>query len=184
MIYISSDLHFSHFNIIKYCNRPFKSIGEMNDVLIKNINSVVGPNDIFYHLGDFCFGDKYDYIAHLVSRINGKKIFIRGNHDKIKILDRLKEDNLIDSWHDVLGVSINGQYIWMSHYPHLSWDGSARGSWHCFAHVHGRLNGKETGLSMDVGCDTHNFYPWSFEQVSVKMAELKQKMDAEKLVVI
>lgn len=176
MYAISADLHLAHYNIIKYCNRPFKTIAEMNDTIIKNFNSVIKPDDIFYNLGDFCMGDNYDYIASLIKRLNGRKIFIRGNHDKIKILNQLKEDKLIDDWHDVLGVSINGQYCWLSHYPHLSWDRAAHGSWHFFAHVHGRLNGKEPGLSIDVGCDNFNYFPVSFEQISAKMENIKERL--------
>ena len=57
-IWFTSDTHFSHCNIIKYCNRPFKDVDEMNKILIQNWNNVVRPDDIVWHLGDFALGDK------------------------------------------------------------------------------------------------------------------------------
>lgn len=80
-IFITSDHHFNHINIIKYCNRPFKDVNEMNKELIKKWNGVVKPNDIVYHLGDFHLGHK-DEIKRVVSQLNGKIFLIRGNHDR------------------------------------------------------------------------------------------------------
>ncbi len=81
MIYFISDTHFNHKNIIKYCNRPFDSIEQMNETLINNWNSIVSVDDIIYHLGDFALGSK-ELILDIVNRLNGSKYLIRGNHDK------------------------------------------------------------------------------------------------------
>ena len=81
MIYFISDTHFNHTNIIKYCNRPFKDINEMNETIIKNWNELVTNDDIVYHLGDIAFGIKEDAID-IISLLNGKKYIVRGNHDK------------------------------------------------------------------------------------------------------
>lgn len=80
MIYFVSYTHFNHKNIIDYCNRPFNSVDEMNNVLIQNWNATVSNNDIIYHLGDFALGRK-DTIMEITSNLNGKKYLIRGNHD-------------------------------------------------------------------------------------------------------
>ena len=56
MIYVISDTHFSHNNIIEYCDRPYKNTLEMNQDIIKKWNSVVTENDIVFHLGDVGFG--------------------------------------------------------------------------------------------------------------------------------
>lgn len=81
MIYFISDTHFHHSNIIKYCNRPFKDINEMNETIISNRNSSITKDDIVYHLGDFCLSND-DEIKSIFNRLNGNKILIRGNHDR------------------------------------------------------------------------------------------------------
>lgn len=81
MIYFISDTHFYHSNIIKYCNRPFKDVNEMNETIINSWNSVVKNDDTVYHLGDFCLSSD-DEIKSIFNMLNGNKILIRGNHDR------------------------------------------------------------------------------------------------------
>lgn len=76
-----SDTHFGHTNIIKYCKRPFINVEVMNQYLIDAWNSVVGKQDTVYHAGDFGFGPK-EFIADIVSQLNGNIILVEGNHDK------------------------------------------------------------------------------------------------------
>ena len=77
-IYLIADTHFNHDNIIKYCDRPFSDIEEMNSTIISNSNSVVDKDDIVYHLGDFILGDN---ISDFINKLNGKIYLVRGNHD-------------------------------------------------------------------------------------------------------
>lgn len=79
-IFVIADTHFCHKNVIEYCNRPFRSVEEMDEALIKNWNETVSNNDVVIHLGDLGLGKK-EYIAGIVSRLNGKKILVMGNHD-------------------------------------------------------------------------------------------------------
>ena len=79
-IFLISDSHFGHKNIIKYCNRPFDNVEDMNSILIKNWNSVVDNEDYVYHLGDFGLGTKDELIA-IGNKLNGHKILVMGNHD-------------------------------------------------------------------------------------------------------
>ena len=80
-IYLISDTHFGHENIIRYCNRPFASVEEMNEVMIENWNKTVRPQDIVYHLGDVYFGERgRDCLRHLM----GRKRLLLGNHDNGK----------------------------------------------------------------------------------------------------
>ena len=91
-IWICSDTHFNHFNIIKYCNRPYATIKEMNDALIKNWNDCVDDNDIVFFLGDFCFArpsEAFEVTKRLTSALKGYKVIVKGNHDfkKLKYTD-------------------------------------------------------------------------------------------------
>lgn len=80
-IFIYSDPHFGHKNVIKYANRPFSSINEMNSQLIKNFNKVVGHDDVVYILGDFSFLNTIS-TAEILKSLNGYKFLIKGNHDR------------------------------------------------------------------------------------------------------
>lgn len=79
-IYFTSDNHYGHHNIIRYSNRPFSSIDEMNETMINNHNSVISKDDLVYHLGDFAL-DEARYTKPIISRLNGINILIPGNHD-------------------------------------------------------------------------------------------------------
>ena len=87
-IWVTSDTHFNHANIIKYCNRPFSSVEEMNETIIANWNKVVSERDIVYHLGDFALGDK-SLIPNILRRLNGCIKVIMGNHDNLDIMLKL-----------------------------------------------------------------------------------------------
>lgn len=78
--WIISDTHWHHKNIIEYCNRPFSSVEEMDNTMIKKWNSVVGKDDIVWHLGDFAMGTK-EQITQIVEQLNGRIYLILGNHD-------------------------------------------------------------------------------------------------------
>jgi len=84
-IYIISDTHFFHYNIIGYCGRPFKSEKEMNTTMIKRWNSTVKEEDLVIHVGDVILSNKTKYFAELIQKLNGRKILVRGNHDRKSI---------------------------------------------------------------------------------------------------
>lgn len=83
-VFLISDTHFGHSNIIKYCGRPFQSAEEMDEALINNWNSVVSKEDKIYHLGDVGF-KSFSKLAYIFSRLNGTKVLIKGNHDNFKL---------------------------------------------------------------------------------------------------
>lgn len=87
--WFTSDTHFGHKNILEYEKnaRPFSTLDEMHEVLIERWNAVVKPNDIVYHLGDFCFGRRWLAIA---ASLNGKKRLVMGNHDTYPSTEYLK----------------------------------------------------------------------------------------------
>ena len=113
--YWTSDLHFQHVNIIKYCDRPFKSANRMDEVLIKNINMRSSENDILVHLGDFmCYGGERGVPgekkkeAHYIDQINPTLINIKGNHDT---------NNRVNSVADLIITHLGPYTVSASHYP-------------------------------------------------------------------
>lgn len=90
-IWLTSDTHFGHKNILTFEDkigkpvRPFCSVEDMNETIIENWNSVVKAGDKVYHLGDVFFGPKEDF-AKLWPRLNGSKRLVVGNHDDVKWL--------------------------------------------------------------------------------------------------
>lgn len=193
--WFTADLHYGHGNIIKYCNRPFMSVGEitkynnkedfkvskssidfMNNSLINNINSFVKPTDVFFMLGDTAF-DTANFLE-CMSRINCKNIiFINGNHDPDVNLPQIREQ-LLEIYDQVL-VNIDGQNIVLNHYAMDVWEGSHKFYWHLYGHSHGNVEqirraNPAYDLSLDVGVDCHNFKPLSFTYLKSYFAE-KQK---------
>ena len=87
--FLVSDTHFDHANIIKYQNRPFKSVSEMNYELVRRWNEAVQPNDVVYFLGDLTIGGGHQTCAYWLKRLNGNIVFINGNHHDRGIADYL-----------------------------------------------------------------------------------------------
>jgi len=79
MIYLTSDLHIFHTNVIRYCNRPFNTVEEMNEALVANWNFVVDVDDSVYCLGDFSMAARP--VETFTKRLNGIKYLVPGNHD-------------------------------------------------------------------------------------------------------
>lgn len=173
-IWFVSDTHFGHANIIKYCNRPFSSAEEMDKAIINNWNSVVQPNDIVFHLGDFAFASNARW-KQLIQILNGHIYLIVGNHDEIRYPGHQVFD-LFEGVTSQLIVKIDGQAVYLNHYPFLCYGGTWRKDavWQLYGHVHSRphCEGKDMArLTMtfpyqyDVGIDNNNYTPVSWEQI-------------------
>lgn len=152
--FFTADEHYGHTNIIKYCNRPFSNIKKMDDEIINRHNEIVGSGDMVFHIGDFTLLSSRDY-ENYSRRLKGKHVFIRGSHD-----NWMNKDFPADG---ILEITIYWQIIILCHYAMRVWDKSHYNSWQLFGHSHGKL--KEEGKQLDVGVDTNNFYPYSFEQI-------------------
>lgn len=170
--FFTSDTHFNHANIIKFCNRPFKDVEQMNDVMIANWNSVIGKDDTVFHLGDFCLGGAAEW-TKILDRLNGKIYLIMGNHDLKNI-----RQGFISRFEHVamqMRIEIGKKRIYLCHYPFLCFEGSYKDDvWQLFGHVHTRRSnsGIDAGrpqylypTQYDVGVDNNNFTPVSFGQV-------------------
>lgn len=100
-IWVVSDTHFGHTNIIKYCNRPFGNIHEMNQCMVDNWNSTVKDGDLVYHLGDVYMSTlefSGNEAWYLLSRLKGRKRLVLGNHDEGKDNVLLKHFQKIVAW--------------------------------------------------------------------------------------
>ena len=111
-IFITSDLHLGHTNIIKYCDRPFASADEMNKALIEKWNNTVNSMDRVFFLGDFGLGSR-DKIIEWGRSLNGRKIMVYGNHDHLKPKDYINAGfEQVSKW----PIVIQKQYV-LSHAP-------------------------------------------------------------------
>lgn len=80
-IFFTSDTHYYHNNVIRYCDRPYTSVEEMNEDMVKKWNEIVSPDDVVYHLGDFSLAIRP--VELFTPRLNGVKYLVPGNHDWI-----------------------------------------------------------------------------------------------------
>jgi calcineurin-like phosphoesterase family protein len=174
-LFFTSDTHFCHTNIIKYCNRPFNNVEDMNKAIIDNWNQVVPEDGIVFHLGDFALNASTKSVQHILHSLNGTKYLLIGNHEKAALSKEFLR-NLWEGIYDIAEIyvkdeeiSYKEQHIMMCHYPMISWNASHRGSWQLFGHVHGGLSNKgvinHAPTQLDVGVDCHDYKPISYQEV-------------------
>ena len=176
MIYLTSDTHFGHANIIGYCDRPYKDTYLMNKALTENWNSVVTPEDTVYHMGDFAFGGIKKYIPHL----NGKIILVRGNHDRdsdIKDCGLEIVQNL-DFEYGGLKFKFNHRPVFTAGTVDPYNDGERRSKidldkydWIICGHIHEKW--KVMQKNINVGVDVWGFKPISFEEIFEMLEKTK-----------
>ena len=191
MIWFTSDTHFGHKNIIKYCERPFKSIEHMNFIMTLNWNNLVKPKDTVWHLGDFCLGSPKmarEYFSKLNGRIN--ILANRFHHDSSWLPSSNNNTKfrtntgLVRFFEPISVIDINlfngdkyPKSIVMCHYPIQVWDRKHYKSWHLYGHIHNTGFTVENGvLSMNVGVDSNNYCPVSLEHIIRKFSVLEKTL--------
>jgi calcineurin-like phosphoesterase family protein len=171
MIWFTSDTHFYHKQVISYCNRPWSSMEEMHEGLIKNWNDRIRSNkELVYVLGDFCFASG-PRLKEIVNRLNGQKILIRGNHDHTP--RKMIEAGFYDVRENERMVLPNRREVYLSHFPYLTGSKDQRylykrisdnGSTYLLhGHVHQEYTLSERQLN--VGVDVWNWFPIHHEQI-------------------
>ena len=176
-LFFTSDTHFWHSNIIKYCNRPFMDIEEMNEEIIKRWNDKIENDDLVFHLGDFAFCGPSQYKT-LLERLNGKITLVLGNHDWRNIKEGYMSK--FNGIYQQLRIKVDDQRIYLNHFPFLCYEGSWRGVWQLFGHVHSGPYNNGGGLDdprlkmllpgqYDVGVDNNNFTPISYKELCTKV---------------
>lgn len=167
--FITSDHHFSHVGMTTFVDhngvkiRPFITVEEMDEVLVNNWNSVVSPKDKVYNLGDVVINRK---ALKILSRLNGEKVLIRGNHDVFRL------DEYTPYFKDVRGTHKLGNAI-LSHMP-IHPDSIPQ--W-AIGNIHGHLHGNRVKLSNGeidsryqcVSVEHTNYYPVTIDSVINKM---------------
>ena len=147
-IFVTSDTHFFHRNIIKYCNRPFNNVEEMNNTMISNWNKVVGKNDIVIHCGDFCLSCNNTMLHNLRRQLNGTILLITGNHDHPT---RLRNFNIIV----LTAIDKEESYVVFDNlvFSHRPLTNVPHGCINIFGHIHNKSAfGKRINVSVDA-CD-------------------------------
>ena len=175
MWYYTSDLHFGHANIIKYCDRPFNSVEEMNDNLVVNWNSRVQPDDTVFILGDLTMTDCELALKYL-KMLNGHKILIPGNHDTYVFKNSFPENGLSSNFEVITEAMtvvtdpfVNTRIV-LCHYPLAVWRGKEHGDLHFYGHVHNSTQEMYPYLykidnAYNVGVDVQGYYPRTAQEI-------------------
>lgn len=165
-VFFTSDTHFGHARTLAVRKRPFASLEEMDETMIARWNAAVAKDDEVYHLGDFASLGT-DGLGAILDRLGGRIHLILGNNDDADAIARARR---FASVAEMRELTLEGQRIFLCHYPMRDWPNAWRGAWHLFGHVHGRLDREPLGLSLDVGVDSHGYAPVSFASVARTMA--------------
>lgn len=185
-VFFTSDTHYFHKNIIRFTqespakqlykgsgSRPFPTILEMHEEMIRRWNEVVAPGDQVYHLGDFSFGTPEESVR-VAKRLNGQKFLIWGNHDK----GLRKDKDFMAQWawcKDMAEIWVGDIKVVLCHYPMLTWNKSHHGSWNLHGHCHGSLPADPGALRVDVGVDCWDYTPVSVEELVKVMSKKTYK---------
>lgn len=175
-LFFTSDQHWNHDNIIRFCNRPYANKQDMMEDMILKWNQVVGEDDIVCVLGDFFWKAQQGFITRNVQRLKGEIFLIPGNHDNLNAYSGLGGSDMFhicSPIENLAVVSCKGTFpIVLSHYPLLTWSHrNWENSYNFFGHIHsqpgsimGEFGGPLQGLTkgMDVGVDRHGYAPVEF----------------------
>lgn len=163
--FFTSDTHFGHKNILKHANRPFKSIDHMNEEIIARWNSKVSQDDVVFHLGDFCLTSGSSIYKKFMDRLNGRIVWIQGNHDKKTII----QDVIID---------YGGHHWHLAHKPQ-----DCFGEYNICGHIHNQWKvniQKNNRVFVNVGVDQWDFYPITIKQINDAVRKEKEKLNSLK----
>jgi len=150
MVFIRLSLtDFDHFNIIRYCDRPFVTVEEMNAEIIRRHNEVVKKTDIVFCLGDISFNHSLDHLH----KMNGTFITVRGNHDD-RHVKKISPADLVVEYYKIRLLCL--------HKPDNIYGNF---NLNVCGHVHQHWIYRKDINALNVGVDVHDFYPVSLDQV-------------------
>jgi calcineurin-like phosphoesterase family protein len=163
MIYFTADLHLGHANVIRFCNRPFASAGEMDEALIANWNETIKGNDDVYILGDLFYRNETP-AEKTLKRLKGRKHLILGNHDKrwVRGIDLTKYFAEVTN---LLMYKRDGVKYTLCHYPMLSWEGRGRGGDMIHRHIHNNPLGCADPFLLNAGVEINGYKPVTLDEL-------------------
>lgn len=168
-VFLCSDLHLGHKNILQYDNRSFDTIDLHDETILENWNSLISENDTVYFLGDWCFSlEKGIWFAE---KCKGKVFFLKGNHDRLLKNKRLSgRFEWIKDYHELL---FQDTVICLFHYELATWNQCHRGAIHFFGHSHQPYQGEHRKLN--VGINLWNFSPIRLDKAVALCQSYKNK---------
>ena len=185
-IFFTSDLHFGHENVIRFDNRPFDTVEEMDEEMIKRWNAKVGKGDIVYVLGDFIWKAATNEAVSIIRRLNGQIILIKGNHDRFLHNAAAKKALAgIKDYDDICVTLEDGttRRCILSHYFIPFYNGHRYQAIHLHGHSHfteesaeevritTELNEKGYDLKIyNVGCMYWNYTPVTLDEILERKA--------------
>ena len=157
-IYVISDTHFGHANIINFCNRPFANVDVMDECLVDNWNSTVSDQDIVYHLGDVAFSGAKE----ILPRLKGKKRLVLGNHDNPKSPTLLNTFQKIMLWRPFPEYGVI-----LSHMPLLDRGLGGGKTYRELINIHGHIHHKASPSDghINVSVEWTDYRPLELEKV-------------------
>lgn len=164
--FFTSDQHFSD-NRFDLFYRPFKTVQEQDDYLVEKWNSVVGPHDEVYHVGDFSTTDVGLDIAR---RLNGTIHLIMGNYDEPRPIEKLRSIFASVKTNEFITLS-NGKSVYLNHYP----ESTLNHMFNIVGHIHGLW--KVQRNMINVSCDAWHFNPVSEDQIVFAMNAIEKFYD-------
>lgn len=168
-IWLSSDWHFGHDREFLWGPRGFKSIEEHDEAIIERHNSLVAPEDTVIVCGDLMLNNN-EHGLDCLSRLNGKFIVVRGNHDTDARWNLYRTNHNIVSLTDVHRFKYGKYKFYCSHYPtltgNLEKEGLRQVEINLFGHTHQQTNFYEDRPYMyHTGLDSHNCYPVNIDDI-------------------
>lgn len=168
MVFFTADLHFGHANIIRHCARPFVSVEEMDAALLANWRRRVRADDTVYIVGDLMFycKDPESYLRQLP----GKKHLIVGNHDPVW-MKKVPVERYFESVQPLLECSDGAHRLVLCHYPMMTWNHVAHGSYLIYGHIHNNTDGiywpllAQMDQALNAGADINGFAPVTFAEL-------------------
>lgn len=192
-VFLTSDTHFGHQNIITYCDRPFDSVDHMNSEIVETFNSILDDDSVLIHLGDLLMGDREAGLA-VASEIRGRKFIIPGNHDDISsLMTNARRERFMPLFEEAgfeilpeeVREEVGGLCIVFNHYPpneeHTNSNPDMKDKFKKYrprpsdremvvhGHTHQHHNNTEF---VHVGVDSRDFMPVPLEKV-LEEAEMK-----------